>query len=232
MKTLFRSLLLVLSLASVAPILTSCETESSDAVSQDRIYTDYSLVYDRAEDKTYARAAFKFGSTTGTALQLAAPSTVTVDGDAMTFVPLLNYYEKQYAGQRAQATFTFQDKDGKSYVNTVSDLAPAEFPASLTSLSKTSAYTLTWDGLPLRDLEVLDVILDGPGQSDPIQYFQTTAAGGTNIILEANKISQVLSGNAQIFLNRTRIVPLQQPTSAGGTRISRYQARSRTVTVQ
>ncbi len=211
---------------------TSCQTESSDAVSQDRIYTDYSLTYDKAEDKTYARAAFKFGNATGTALQLSAPSSVTVDGDALAFVPIANYYEKAYAGQRAQATFTFKDKDGKTYVNTVSDLLPAEFPASFTALTKTSAYTLAWDGQPLRTPEVLDIILDGPGQSDPIQYFQTTAPGATSIILEANKINAVLSGEGKAFMNRTQILPLQQGTGAGGTRIARYQALPRSVQIQ
>jgi len=212
--------------------LASCESESSENVNQDRIYTDYSLVYDKGEDKTYVRAAFKFGSATGTALQLKDPSVVTVDGETMTFYPLLNYYEKQYAGQRGQATFTYKDGAGKTYVNTVSDLQPAEFPASFTALSKTSAYTLTWDGPPLRTPEVLDVLLDGPGQSDPIQYFQTTAPGSTSLILEANKISQVLSGTGQAVMNRTQILPLQQGTSAGGTRSARYQAQPRSVQIQ
>ncbi|UYZ64784.1 hypothetical protein [Hymenobacter weizhouensis] len=232
-RHLFSRLLtaLLLSLAA-APVLTSCQAEDSENVNQDRIYTEYSLVYDRAEDKTYARAAFKFGNAAGTALQLTGPATVTVDGDALAFVPLLNYYEKQYAGQRAQATFTYKDVAGTSFVNTVSGLLPAEFPTSFTNLSKTSAYTLTWDGQPLRTPEILDVILDGPGQSDPLQYFQTTVPGATSLILEANKISQVLSGEGKAFMNRTQILPLQQGSSAGGSRIGRYQALPRTVQIQ
>ncbi|WP_046243774.1 hypothetical protein [Hymenobacter terrenus] len=216
----------------LALVTTSCQKEDSDSVAQDRIYVDYSLIYDKAQDKTYARAAFKFGSTTGTQLELKAPSEVRFGNDVMTFVPLVNYYEKTFAGQQTQGTFTFKDLDGKTYVNNIGGLVPAELPASFTNLSKGSAYTVTWDGPPVRANEVLDVTVDGAGQSDPIQVFLQSGVGATEVVLEANRIGLLLNGPAQAVINRSLLLPLQQGSSAGGTLLTRYQGQGKTVPVQ
>jgi hypothetical protein len=223
------SLLVMVSLASG---LSSCKTEDSANVNQDRIYADYSLVYDKAEDKTYARAAFKFGSATGTPLQVQGPSEVRIGPDVAAFVPLLNYYEKTYAGLQNQVTFTFKDLNGKTFTNTISGQEPVALPTNFTSLTKGSAYTLTWTGAPVRQAETVDVALDGAGQSDPIQVFLQPQVGATSLILDAARIGTLLNGPGKASISRTRIEPLQQGTGAGGSLITRYQGQSQTVNVQ
>lgn len=232
MKSITRTLLGFLFAFGLSNALSSCKTEDSANVNQDRIYADYSLVYDRAEDKTYARAAFKFGSATGTPLEIKSPSEVRSGQDAMTFIPLLNYYEKAYAGLQNQVTFTFKDLNGKTYTNTIGGQEPIALPASFTSLNKANAYTLAWDGAPVRPAETVDVTLDGAGQSDPIQIFLQPQAGATSLILDAARLSQLLNGPGKAFINRTRIEALQEGSAAGGSRITRYQGQPRTVDVR
>lgn len=223
------ALLLGLSLAAAG-----CAKEDSVNVNQDRIFADYSLTYNKAQDKTYARAAFKFGNLTGTGLQLSAPSEVRFGNDVLTFVPLLNYYEKQFAGQLPQGgTFTFKDTDGKTFVNPVPAPVRIELPASLAGFKKGSAYTVAWDGAPVAAGETVDVTIDGAGQSDPIQVVLQSAPGSTSLVVAASNLEPLLNGPAQVVTNRTRIVDqLPQGTSAGGRIVSRYEGQARTVPVQ
>ncbi|WP_310395188.1 hypothetical protein [Hymenobacter sp.] len=233
LSTLLRPLTLLL-LMGGAFAATSCEKEDSVNVNQDRIFSEFSLVYNKAQDKTYARAAFKFGNLTGTGLQLSAPSEVRFGNDVLTFVPLLNYYEKQFAGQLPQGgTFTFKDTDGKTFVNAVPAPVAVELPASLVGFAKGSAYTVAWDGAPVAASETVDVTIDGAGQSDPIQVILQSAVGSTSLIVAASNLAPLLNGPAQAFTNRTRIVDqLQQGPSAGGRIVSRYEGAPKTVPVQ
>ena len=79
-------------------ILSACAREESVNVNQDSIFVEYRLVYDGNQDKTFARATFRFGGATGTLLELSDPATITFDGEVLTWNPLLAYYEKEYAG--------------------------------------------------------------------------------------------------------------------------------------
>ncbi|MBD2767064.1 hypothetical protein IC235_04040 [Hymenobacter sp. BT664] len=226
---LINTLLVVTSLAFG---LSSCQKEDSDNVNQDRIYADYSLVYDKGENKTFARAAFRFGNVTGTALELKAPSEVRFGSDAPTFVPGVNYYERSYPGLQNQITFTFKDINGKTFTNSISALEPIEFPASFTTLTKGTAYPLSWDGPVVRPGEFVDVTLDGAGPTDPIQSFLQLQAGATSLTLDADRIGRVDNGAGRVAISRTRNGALQQGTSAGGTLTSRYQGQSKTIIVQ
>ena len=67
-----KNLLVILSLLTIS--LFSCNREESNTVEQDRIFTEYELFYNANEDKTYARATFKFSNVFGTKLELSQPS--------------------------------------------------------------------------------------------------------------------------------------------------------------
>ena len=110
MKTLFYILF-----SAFLLVFVSCQRESSEDVNQDKIYTEYSLVYDANTDITYARALFKFSNITGTQLELEAPAEVKFDNDILAFNQTLAYYEKQYVGVKTGGTFTYKDLDNNTY---------------------------------------------------------------------------------------------------------------------
>ena len=116
-------------LAALTMLLASgCFREPSDSVNQDKIYTDYELFYNANEDKTYARATFKFSNLTGTKLELSDPSEVTFEGDLRSFKPALAYYEKTLPGLVSSGTFEWKD---------------IAFPAGLDTLMRGASFTLT-----------------------------------------------------------------------------------------
>lgn len=231
---LFRPLALLLGGALLTTTLTGCQKEDSVNVNQDRIYADYSLTYNKEQDKTYARAAFKFGNGIGTGLQLSTPSEVRFGNDVLTFVPLVNYYEKQIAGEVSQAgTFTFTDTAGKTYVNTVPKPVPIALPASLTGFTKGSATTVAWTGAAVAANETVDVTIKGAGQGDPLQIILQSALGSTSLIVAASNLAPLLNGPARVFINRTYGVDqLQQGTGAGGHIGARYEGAPKMVPVQ
>lgn len=138
---------LILFIAAIM-MLSSCAREDSSSVDQDKIWTSYEMFYNANEDKTYARATFKFSNATGTHLELVNDSEVLVNDEPMTWKPLLAYYEKEYAGLVSSGEFNYTDLDGSNFVNTVNIVNSIALPA-IDSVARDAAYELTWDGVEL-----------------------------------------------------------------------------------
>jgi len=208
--------LLALGLAVVA-----CQRDESVNVNQDSIWAEYRLVYDAAEDKTYARATFRFGGAGGTLLELSDGAEVSFEGEALSYRRALAYYQREYAGLVNGGEFSYLDLDGNTYVNSV-DASPAiAIPASLDTIPKGAAYALTWEGPPLAAGESVIVTLNGQIEADA-KIFTTEDVGATEIILDQDKLDEVGSGTVRITIERFKAQNLQDGTGEGGTVYSRY----------
>ncbi|MEO1417746.1 MAG: hypothetical protein AAFW00_20855 [Bacteroidota bacterium] len=218
MKVFKHSLLLMLPLTL---IFFSCEREPSVNVDQDTVYGEYRLVYEANEDKTYARATFRFGSATGTILELSEPAEITYDGDAMPWKPILAYYEQDFAGQIASGTFSYTDLDQNTFENNVSLASEIGLPASLAEISQGSAFTLVWEGGPILGGEIITVTINGINEGDA-QIFIEADPGATSIVLPKDKLGELGIGTARVFIERRANAEVQQGTSRGGAIWSRY----------
>ncbi len=194
-------------------IFSSCEYESSDSVEQDRIYVLYEMIYDKAEDVSYARASFFFGSITGTKLELASPSSVTCNNEALGFKSELAYYEKQFVGFVPEGNFVWTDLDGNEFHNTA-NIKTIELPQILDTIVKGESYELTWIGEPLGDDETVWVYIDGDMENDEVSAYQTTA-NATKIIITATQTDKLSVGENDIVINRRNNTAAQEVTSAG-----------------
>lgn len=212
-----------LPLLATAMVVSACARDVSMNVNQDSIFTEFRIVYDDDQGKSFARAAFKFSGATGTILELSAPAEVTVDGEAMAWKPLLGYYEKEYAGIDSQATFLYTDLDNNSYENKVVIAKTIDFPAGLDTLSKADAFTLTWTGAALATNESVIVTINGANEADA-KVFTQTAPGASAIILEKNKLEGLGLGTATILMERYTVQVLEEGTPEGGAVWSRYLA--------
>lgn len=211
-------------------LFAACESEESVNVNQDKIYTEYRLVYESNQDKSFARSTFRFGSPTGTQLELSSPASVSVEGDPLTWRPLLAYYDKSYAGVIDTKTFSYTDLDDNTFVNTVEMAKPIDFPASLTEISKSSAFAFSWDGEPLESGESVIVTVNGTNEGG-LQIFTINELGATEIILAANQLSKVATGSAKLLMERWSNQTLVQGTGEGGAVWSRYIATPIDVTI-
>ncbi len=222
-----RTIITFFALLVLALINTRCAKENSSDVNQNRIYTSYELIYNASEDKTYARASFRFGNMTGTLLELTNPSEVRYNGDLLSFKPAFVYYEKEYAGLLNTGSFTWKDTDGNSFVNSV-DIHLINYPAQLDTINRNAAFEMFWQGDSLQVNEVVYLSMNGVMESDA-QIMSQSNVNSKSIIIPLNKLQLLGQGNGQLYLDRTFSPALQQKTSAGGAIISKYRAISKQV---
>ncbi len=221
-----------LMLLPAALMLTGCfPSEPSDAVSQDRIFTEYDLHYDTDSDVTTARAGFKFGNITGTQLELSENSEVLFNGETLTKVVLhTTYYELKMSGLVSSGTFTFVDEDGNRYENSVS-LPSIDFPDQLSPISQSTSYRLNWIGSPLEENEEVNVWIYKVSKSQGT-VFHERGTGATGTVLGRAQLGGIDTGEATIGMERkkTNTSPDETP-EAGGILIARFTPASRTVQV-
>jgi hypothetical protein len=211
----------------VAASLTACQRESSSDVNQNRIFTQYELFYNENEDITYARAWFRFGNETGTLLELAAPSVVTFEGDALTFNGLLAFYEKKYPGYKATGTFRWEDTEGKLYENTA-EIHPIAFGTLPDSIARNAAFSIPWTGDPLMAKEIVGVWINGENEGDA-QAGITLEGGASSVIMPLNQMEKIGAGPGKVYLQRRFFPDLTEATEAGGWLHGVYRPKFKSV---
>ncbi|MDD3875109.1 MAG: hypothetical protein PHT69_00650 [Bacteroidales bacterium] len=208
-------------------LLNACAREESSDVNQDKIHTAYELFYNANEDKTYARATFKFSNALGTNLKLTSPSEVTFNGDVLTFKDALAYYEKEYAGPISTGTFKWVDTDGNEFENTIS-LKSINYPTPLDTISRSAAYELFWVGDSLIDNEKVVLTVNGVLEGDA-QIFTQDNVNAKSIILALNQLQALGQGNGTLWMDRYFTPALSEKTSAGGLITGRYRPINKSV---
>lgn len=220
MKNLIRNLLL--SNLFLVIVFSSCESEKSSDVNQDRIYTRYSMIYEAGQDKTYAKARFRFGSSSGTLLELTAPSIITLNDVELEFMPLLAYYQKSFTGNIPEGTFYWKTTDGLELINTIS-LNEIDFPADLTEISSDISYELSWVGKVLEVNEYVSLSLNGDLEDDQ-STITVSGIGTTSIIISKTNLQKLPKNQeANFALEFGETPPLTNATSAGGKIFGKYR---------
>jgi hypothetical protein len=208
-------------------IFNSCKKEDSQDVNQDKIYAEYELYYDKASDKTYASAIFKFSNVWGTNLQLTSPSEVKFNNDVIPYDPVFAYYRKEYAGLVTSGTFYFKDTDGTTYTNPVSNADVISFPA-VDTIHNAGSYTFNWVGDSVLSNHWIELYMDGTAQNNAELFIQYTL-NSKNFVLAANRLQNLGTGNAISSLTRVRETVAPAVTSAGGKIRGKYHAQNKTI---
>lgn len=208
-------------------LIGSCAREESVDVNQDKIHTAYELYYNANEDKTYARATFKFSNALGTNLQLTSPSEVRFNGDILTFKNALAYYEKEYAGLIDSGTFKWTDTDGAVYENTIT-FKDINYPANLDTINRNAAYELFWVGDSLTANEKVVLTANGVLEGDA-QIFYQDNLNAKSIIMALNQLQLMGQGQGTLWMDRLYEPALVQKTSAGGTITGHYRPINKSV---
>jgi hypothetical protein len=206
--------------------LFNCNRESSADVNQDRIYTIYELFYNANEDKTFARATFRFSNEVGTLLELSEPSQVTFNGDILTFNRVLAYYEREYAGFVDSGTFEWTDTEENTFINSA-QVNNIDYAATIDTIDRSASYELNWSGNPLAEDELVTLTINGENEGDA-RLFTTNDIGASSIILAQNILEQVGQGPGTLFLDRSFSPELLDATGAGGRVTGRYRPKNQT----
>lgn len=119
---------------SLACVQASVETVSSNTVQANQIFQIYTIEASAAKTETVA--AFRVGGATGTTLELAAPSKILYNDEAMPVSAPGNFigtnyrvkgtdYRTTFAQYNPAHKFSYTDAKGKTHVNSIT-LAPIE----------------------------------------------------------------------------------------------------------
>ncbi len=223
MKKIFLILIGSLILASCA----SNEIANSIDVKQDKIYQNYSILYNGNTNETNIKATYRFGGENGTTLVLTPPSKVTFNGKSMT------RYESDFVGayyKIAQSkslasgqvcTFVFTDTDKKQYTNSVKfnpvliSKIPAEInkgnPLEFTMLTNALAYG-----------EKISIALKDTTHS--VLYEVQDQQPKKQFVLPAMVLKK-LSGKVRITITRRYKIMLKEGTDEGGIIYFEYKTK-------
>lgn len=222
--------LFVISVIVAFCFFSSCESESSADVNQDRIYALYEILYNETADLSYARATFFFGGVTGTRLELASPSAVTANAESMGYKSTLAYYEKEFAGYVQTCEFLFNDLDDNTFVNTVS-IIEIDFPETMDTIVKGESYELIWVGDSLATGESVWAYIDGPAEIDDVLASQNTQ-NANSIFFTAEQTEKLSVGPNSIRLTRKNTIDGQEVSSAGGSCTGTFETRTINIEVK
>lgn len=144
---------------------------------QDTIHTRYVLENNENSDIIYTRAQFRFGSATGTILELSEDSEISFNNENLTWKPLLAFYESVIAGNVGTGVFDYTNEDGESFANSASVPAEINFPDDLTIVNINNSLSLEWEGTPLGSDELCSVTVTGENTTGEGDLFLTTSEG-------------------------------------------------------
>ena len=226
-----RTTTLMLLLAALA--LVSCRKQDSSELPPDAsIYQDYKVLFDKPDNRTRAFATFRLNNSWGTRLELTGGSSITFNGNSFTtYTELDNYFYRWSTSGIVDVDFLFTKAGGAWFANRIhrTDTIDVEVPNGVT-LSRTNGGQVFWLGRPLEEGERLEAWLR---QNNSNTSKTTVTTNGAQAVTIPSSVTSGLSaGTAQLYLNRSRTLQLNEgDANAGGRRIVEVEARG-TVTIE
>lgn len=222
-------------LALAAFVATGCmsnDTIDDTDVNPDKIYGRYEARFSAETNNLWLSAQFRVGGDSGTTVRLTAPASITVDGQAMRVhdgdTATLNLSGTHYYLNGSvdvlpdSHRFVWTRNDGSAYTNVVTQaksVAVAE-PAADSTVSRTQALTITWDGA-LEDGERVVAHVDSAVELDTT-FARKSVTTGNSVIIPAEDMAEFPAGPATIQLERWLEAPTAEGHPEGGKRLSSY----------
>ncbi len=207
-------------------VAAGCKMDETLDVNQRKIYSEYELFYNKAEDRTYIRAQFRHKKSTGNILRLTSPSTVRFDDFYLDYNPLIQSYEKVIEGYTESGTFVWEDLEGKRYYNFVK-LVPIEIQ-DFDELDAKNEQQIYWSGASLQynETAMLFVI---PVSHGTVRYLTEESPGSDFVTIPVSVSSLFAGQTVRLAIQRTFSVVPEQKTEAGGKISGRYRNKDREV---
>ncbi|RYY57209.1 MAG: hypothetical protein EOO09_03470 [Chitinophagaceae bacterium] len=195
----------------------SGEAGNTGEVDADRIFLDYHFTAYEEGGDIALKLQYRAGGPQGSALLLAPPAGVTVDGQP---VPVDSsgidgaFYElvKPFSDFSGSHVIVYTDANGKKLEETV-EFPPLDLAGVLPDTLDRSGIEVPLAGLGKGDL-VQVLLTDTSAYSPGIERTDSLRDGVLRI--SEQELSRIKSGPVNFQLLRHRIRPLSNPTAAGG----------------
>lgn len=200
--------------------LVSCRKENSELVKQEKIWTDYRLIYKAELETTFARVSFKHNSGEGENLKLSSKSMVLLNNNPIEFDGTYYWYEKVMNKYVKTVDFSYTDLDDNQFKNTISIQDSTEISPSQDTLFKDSVQFIGWDGSSLKSSEfVLLVAYDTSGAK--LNVIEQDTVGTSGFYLVNSELNSLPTGLVDVHFERWKSFAING-TKAGGLSYSQY----------
>lgn len=195
--------------------LTSCQSDDSSDISENvPFYQNLGVAYDVTNNSTRVGANFNKYNSEGTNIMLNGPASIKINGKTPNFANVgIYFYTYSFKGLD-DITFVFTRSKDSTFTNvaTINDVKPIAIPESFTSAKVKGTTTLTWEGDPIGENEVVEASIIYNGGVNSI-YNRDKGSRSIDITFSNSS----LPGKATLSLSRAKVNPLQESNgNAGG----------------
>lgn len=206
---------LLFALMASAWAFTACDNDdASDIDASVPFYQNLGVAYDVTNNTTRVGANFNKYNSKGVNIRLNGPASILINGRTPNFANVGTYFYTYTFPGLDNVTFSFARSADSTFTNVASirDVKPIAIPASFTSVRVKGVTTLTWEGDPVGDNEVVEARVTYSGGVNSI-YNRTK--GSTSIDISFSNSS--LPEKGTLSLSRAKVNPLQESNgNAGG----------------
>lgn len=194
---------------------TSCDNDDSPDIDADvPFYQNLGVAYDVTNNTTRVGANFNKLDSAGINIKLNGPASITINGQTPNFANVgIYFYTYSFSGLD-DMTFVFTRAKDSIFTNvaTIKDVKPITIPESFTSVKLKGSTTLTWEGDPVGEDEVVEVSISYNGGVNTI-FNRDKGSNSINISFG----NQVTASKGTLSLSRAKTNPLQESNgNAGG----------------
>jgi hypothetical protein len=222
-----RTILSVSGLAAGLLLLaTGCKkVDSADLKETVPYYQEYNVTYNKTEQTMTATALIRVRDNSGSRVDLTDGAYIRANGvDENNTQPTTNTYDWAFPGNK-DVRFDLKKNSGDVITNTtmLSDIGITDFPSTLrTNFPKKEGFKFNWEGDDLDTDEELNVTITGRSiQSALIPFTSVLKVTGKEVAVDSNSLVNIMTGDVNIKMVRTRSMPLDAAdgTSGGGIKV-------------
>lgn len=208
---------------------TSCSNDDPSISEDVPFYQNLGVAYDVTNNQTRVGANFNKYNTEGINIRLNGPASITFNGKTPDFANEgVYFYTSSFSGLD-DMTFVFTRSKDSVFTNvaTLKDVKPIAIPESFQTVSRNGSTTLTWEGDPIGEDEVIEATI--------------TYKGGVNSLFNREKGSRsihitfstpVTATEGTLSLSRAKTNPLQESNGNAGGQLDVSYIQSKEIRIE
>ena len=145
-----------------AAAFTACSSDDSSDIEADvPFYQNLGVAYDITNNTTRVGANFNKYDSAGVNIKLNGPASILINGKTPNFANVGVYFYTYSFSGLDDMTFVFTRAKDSVFTNvaTLKDVKPIAIPESFTSINRKTSTTLTWEGDPVGDDEMVEATI-------------------------------------------------------------------------
>lgn len=209
---------------------TSCDNDDAPDIDADvPFYQNLGVAYDVTNNTTRVGANFNKLDSAGINIRLNGPASITINGETPDFDNVGTYFYTDSFSGLDDMTFVFTRAKDSVYTNvaSINDVKPIAIPESFTSAKASGTTTLTWEGDPVGENELVEVHVTYSGGSYSV-FNRTEGSKSINISFSNSSLPE----KGTLLLSRAKTHPLQESNGSAGGQLNVSYIQSKEISLE